>query len=137
MPSVFKQSNEWDGVAFALYPRRSSYLQLQKTEDYQLAIPDRWAGTYARMLYVLSDVDGIYKAENTIEGFHKNNIRVTFEEGDVVVSQFWNVAVKRVKRAMKSLPLFSPRYWKSQVVLWCYQRTLKCQLCQTNIGIIL
>lgn len=85
---IFEMSDEWDGVAYAMYPRRAAYLQLQRDVDYQMAIPDRVAGTYERMLYLLSDGDAIYEATGSIENFHKTNSRVTFEDGNVVVSQF-------------------------------------------------
>ncbi|MGA9443235.1 MAG: hypothetical protein WBV18_07410, partial [Methyloceanibacter sp.] len=49
---IFEISDRWDGVAYAMYPRRAAYLQLQRDVDYQMAIPDRVAGTYERMLYV-------------------------------------------------------------------------------------
>ena len=85
---IFEMSNEWDGVAYAIYPRRAAYLQLQRDVDYQLAIPDRVAGTYERMLYVLSDGDAIYEATGSIANFHGTDTRVAFDEGNVVVSEF-------------------------------------------------
>lgn len=88
VPAIFEMSNEWDGVAYAMYPRRAAYLQLQRDTSYQMAIPDRVAGTYERMLYVLSDGDAIYEATGSIEGFHETKTRVSFEDGNVVVSEF-------------------------------------------------
>jgi uncharacterized protein (DUF1330 family) len=88
MNKIFEMSDEWDGVAYAMYPRRTAYLQLQRDTEYQEAISDRVAGTYERMLYVLSDGDAIYKATGSITNFHKTNTRVTFKEGNVVVSEF-------------------------------------------------
>ena len=85
---IFEISDKWDGVAYAMYPRRASYLQLQRDVDYQMALPDRVAGTYERMLYVLSDGEAIYDATGSIENFHKANTRVAFETGNVVVSEF-------------------------------------------------
>jgi uncharacterized protein (DUF1330 family) len=85
---IFEISDRWDGVAYAMYPRRAAYLQLQRDVDYQMAIPDRVAGTYERMLYVLSDGEAIYDATGSIENFHKTTTRVTFEDGNVVVSEF-------------------------------------------------
>jgi uncharacterized protein (DUF1330 family) len=85
---IFEISDKWDGVAYAMYPRRAAYLQLQRDVDYQMAIPDRVAGTYERMLYVLSDGEAIYNATGSIENFHKSNTRVAFENGNVVVSEF-------------------------------------------------
>jgi len=88
MPKIFEMSDEWDGVAYAMYPRRAAYLQLQRDTDYQGAIPDRVAGTYERMLYVLSDGDAIYDATGSITNFHKTDTRVAFEDGNVVLSEF-------------------------------------------------
>ena len=85
---IYEMSDEWDGVAYAMYPRRVSYIQLQRDTDYQMAIPDRVAGTYERMLYVLSDGDAIYDATGSIENFHKTCTHVAFDEGNVVVSEF-------------------------------------------------
>lgn len=88
LEKIYQISDEWDGVAYAMYPRRTAYLQLQKDTDYQMAIPDRVAGTYERMLYLLSDGDAIYKATGSITNFHKTNSRVKFSEGNVVLSEF-------------------------------------------------
>jgi uncharacterized protein (DUF1330 family) len=85
---IFEMNDEWDGIAYAMYPRRGAYLQLQRDTAYQGAIPDRVAGTYERMLYVLSDGDAIYNAMGSITDFHQTNTRVAFEEGNVVVSEF-------------------------------------------------
>ena len=51
----FHFSDKWDIVDLPVYPRRTSYLQLQQSPAYQLAIQDRVGGTYERLLYVLSD----------------------------------------------------------------------------------
>jgi uncharacterized protein (DUF1330 family) len=88
VPKIFEMSDEWDGVAYAMYPRRAAYLQLQRDIDYQMAIPDRVAGTYERMLYVLSDGDAIFDATGSIENFHETNTRLAFDDGNVVVSEF-------------------------------------------------
>ena len=48
-------SDKWDVVDLPVYPRRTSYLQLQQSSAYQIAIQDRVGGTYERLLYVLSD----------------------------------------------------------------------------------
>ena len=39
---------------------------------YPFRLPDRVAGTYERMLYLLSDGDAIYKATGSIANFHKS-----------------------------------------------------------------
>jgi len=51
----YRLSDKWDVVDLPVYPRRASYLQLQQSSAYQLAIQDRVGGTYERLLYVLSD----------------------------------------------------------------------------------
>jgi uncharacterized protein (DUF1330 family) len=88
MNKIFELSDEWDGVAYAMYPRRAAYLQLQRDTDYQEAIKDRVAGNYERMLYVLSDGEAIYDATGSISSFHENCTRVQATADEVVVSQF-------------------------------------------------
>ena len=51
----FGFDSSWDGLVLPVYHRRASYLQLQQSSPYQLAIPYRSTGTQRRMLYVLSD----------------------------------------------------------------------------------
>ncbi|MBL0713126.1 MAG: DUF1330 domain-containing protein [Desulfosarcina sp.] len=84
---VFEFDDTWDGLAFVLYPRRSSYLQLQRSEAYQAGITDRVAGTYERLLYVISDGEAIFDASYSIDGLHKGGKRIAFKEGNVFVSQ--------------------------------------------------
>ena len=88
MNKAFELSDEWDGVAYAMYPRRASYLQLQRDTDYQAAIPDRVAGNYERMLYVLSDGEAIYDATGSITNFHETCTRVAATPDNVVISEF-------------------------------------------------
>jgi hypothetical protein len=85
---IYEFSDAWDEVAYALYPRKRAYLQLQRDEDYQLAIPDRVAGTYRRLIYAISDGEPIYEATNTILDFHENKTIVKVEKGNVVMSEF-------------------------------------------------
>jgi len=85
---IYGFSEAWDEVAFALYPRKRAYLQLQLDEDYSLAIPDRIAGTYRRMLYALSDGEAIYDATETILGYLENGTVTQVESGNVVLSEF-------------------------------------------------
>ena len=67
---------------------RGAYQQLQRDVSYQEGIKDRVAGTYERMLYVISDGDAIYEATGSITNFHKSNTRVTFDAGNVTVAEF-------------------------------------------------
>ena len=85
---IYGFSNVWDEIAFVIYPRKRSYLQLQTDQAYQLAIPDRVAGTYRRMLYALSDGEPIYNATNSVLDFHENKTLVKVEKGNVVLSTF-------------------------------------------------
>lgn len=86
-PAIYGFSEEWDEVAFALYPRKRAYLQLQTDDDYQLAIPDRVAGTYRRMLYAISDGEKIYDATDSVADYHENGKLTSVEEGNVVLSE--------------------------------------------------
>ena len=85
---IYEFSDAWDEVAYALYPRKRGYLQLQRDQDYQGAIPDRVAGTYKRMLYAISDGEPIYDATDTILGYHKNKTVTQVKKGNVVLSEF-------------------------------------------------
>lgn len=85
---IYEFSDAWDEVAYALYPRKRAYLQLQRDQDYQLAIPDRVAGTYRRLIYAISDGEPIYDATNTILDFHENKTLLKVEKGNVVLSEF-------------------------------------------------
>jgi len=86
---IYEFSDAWDEVAYALYPRKRAYLQLQRDEAYQRAIPDRVAGTYRRLIYAISDGEQIYDATNTILELHKDKAAVVqVEKGNVVLSEF-------------------------------------------------
>ena len=88
VPGALDASSEWDGIAYVVFPKRAGYLELQESADYQAAIPDRVAGTYERMLYVLSDGDSIYEAAESIEHLHETKGRIALEPGNVVLSEF-------------------------------------------------
>jgi len=85
---IYEFSDAWDEVAYALYPRKRAYIQLQRDQDYQLAIPDRVAGTYRRLIYAISDGEPIYNATDTILGYHKNKRVTQVIKGNVVLSEF-------------------------------------------------
>lgn len=88
MQAIFQMSHDWDGVAYVMYPRRASYAMLQQDVDYQMAIADRVAGTYERMLYLLSDGEAIYEATGSIANFHETNTRIASDKDNVVVTEF-------------------------------------------------
>lgn len=85
---IYEFSDAWDEVAYALYPRKRAYLQLQRDQDYQLAIPDRVAGTYRRLIYAISDGEAIYEATYTILDLHESKTLIKVEKGNVVLSEF-------------------------------------------------
>ena len=86
--AIYEFSDGWDEVAYALYPRKRAYLQLQRDQDYQRAIPDRVAGTYRRMLYAISDGEAIYDATDTILDYHENGTVTQVKKGNIVLSEF-------------------------------------------------
>jgi uncharacterized protein (DUF1330 family) len=86
--AIYEFSDGWDEVAYAMYPRKRAYLQLQRDNDYQLAIPDRVGGTYRRMLYAISDGEPIYNATDTILDYHENGTVTKVEKGNIVLSEF-------------------------------------------------
>ena len=75
----------WDAVVMPVYHRRASYLALQRSSNYQLAIPYRSAGTSRRTLYVLSDGDKVYKGTTTIAEMDANRKPLPTRAGDVYV----------------------------------------------------
>ncbi len=86
--AIYEFSDGWDEVAYALYPRKRAYLQLQRDRDYQRAIPDRVGGTYRRMLYAISDGEPIYNATETLLDYHENGTVTQVEKGNIVLSEF-------------------------------------------------
>ena len=85
--AAYQMSNKWDIVDLPVYPRRQSYLQLQKSQAYQLAIPDRVAGTYERLLYVLSDDKPFFPGTTSIAQLHKTKRPLPSKDGQVAVSE--------------------------------------------------
>ena len=53
--SAIGLDESWDGIALLVYHRRQSFLDLQRSQNYQQAIPLRTAGVSRRTLYVLED----------------------------------------------------------------------------------
>ena len=75
----------WDAVVMPVYHRRASYLTLQRSSVYQLAIPYRSAGTSRRTLYVLSDGDTIFKDTHSIAEMDASRKPLPVSAGDVYV----------------------------------------------------
>lgn len=85
--AAFGFSADWDGIALPVYPRRASYIQLQESPDYQGAIPDRVAGTFARLLYVLSDAEQLFDATSSIAELHESRKAVEATPDNLVVCE--------------------------------------------------
>jgi uncharacterized protein (DUF1330 family) len=63
---AFGFDDSWDGVGLVVYHRRQSFIQLQNSRNYQLAIPFRTAGASRRTLYALRDDEQLPGAATTI-----------------------------------------------------------------------
>lgn len=75
----------WDAVVMPVYHRRASYLALQRSSAYQLAIPYRSAGTSRRTLYVLSDGERVHADATTITQLDESRKPLPTTEGGVYV----------------------------------------------------
>jgi len=76
--------NSWDGVVLPVYQRRRSFLDLQKSSRYQLAIPYRSAGTSRRTLYALSDCNPASDIASTnINTLSKTRSGLSFSEDEI------------------------------------------------------
>jgi uncharacterized protein (DUF1330 family) len=93
MDAAYQMSDKWDVVDLPVYPRRHSYLQLQKSKAYQLAIPDRVGGTYERLLYVLSDDKPFFTGTTSIAELHKTKKPIPIKDG-----QMWVYELLRFKK---------------------------------------
>ena len=87
MDAAYQMSDKWDVVDLPVYPRRHSYLQLQKSQAYQLAIPDRVGGTFERLLYVLSDDTPFFDGTASIAELHETKKALPSEDGELWVSE--------------------------------------------------
>ena len=77
---AFGFDDSWDGVALVVYHRRQSFIQLQNSRNYQLAIPFRTAGASRRTLYVLGDDEHLPGAATSISELDAN--RQPLDAGD-------------------------------------------------------
>lgn len=80
--------NSWDEITMPVYSRLASYGLVQTNPAYQAALPDRVAGTYERLLYVLQDGEQIFKSTLTIQGLHDNRNGIPHEKTDVLIGEF-------------------------------------------------
>jgi len=80
-------SNDWDGVAPPVHPRRGAFIQLQQSTAYQEAISDRVADTFARLFQVLRDDDPPFDATPSIDALHQSRKQIDVTPVNVVVSE--------------------------------------------------
>jgi uncharacterized protein (DUF1330 family) len=80
--------NSWDEITCPVYSRLASYGLVQSNSDYQAALPDRVAGTFERLLYVLKDGDPIFDASLTIQKLHDDREGFPHEKSDVLIGEF-------------------------------------------------
>jgi len=79
----FGFDDSWDGVGLVVYHRRQSFIDLQNSQNYQLAIPFRTAGASRRTLYVLGDDNALPGAATSIAELDAN--RQNLDTGDGAV----------------------------------------------------
>jgi uncharacterized protein (DUF1330 family) len=110
-----------DAVVMPVYHRRASYLDLQRSSAYQLAIPYRCAGTSRRTLYVMSDGEKIYSDTTTVAQLDGRRTPLPTAAGEVYVidlvrfagasgrEQFsaWAGSVKPLLQAAGATPVLS------------------------------
>jgi hypothetical protein len=77
----------WDGIVMPIYKRRHSFLELQANPLYQLAIPYRVAGTFARLLYVVGDSDTLLGDTASINEYADRKQGIPVSEGEVVIAE--------------------------------------------------
>jgi len=75
--------DSWDGVVLPVYRRRKSFLDLQKSERYQLAIPYRSAGTSRRTLYALSDDRPLLPAATSISSMFTEHSGLAVKDSEI------------------------------------------------------
>ncbi|MGH1370412.1 MAG: hypothetical protein ACRBBW_00150 [Cellvibrionaceae bacterium] len=85
LPLSFGFDNTWDGVVIPVYHRRRSYLDLQQSTHYQLAIPYRSAGTSRRMLYSLADGYKLFSTATDVSELDESRKPLAIDDGEVVV----------------------------------------------------
>ena len=81
----FGFDDSWDGVGLVVYHRRQSFIDLQSSQNYQLAIPFRTAGASRRTLYVLGDDDALPGAAMSIAELDANRRNLDTGDGAVYV----------------------------------------------------
>jgi len=82
---AFGFDDSWDGVALVIYHRRQSFIQLQSSRNYQLAIPFRTAGVSRRTLYVLGDDEHLPGAVTSISELDTNHQPLNAGDDEVFI----------------------------------------------------
>ena len=82
---AFGLDDSWDGMALVVYHRRQSFIQLQSSRNYQLAIPFRTAGVSRRTLYVLGDDEHLPGAATSISELNANRQPLSAGDEEVFV----------------------------------------------------
>ncbi len=89
LPVEFGFDTSWDGIVIPVYHRRNSYLTMQNSPKYQLAIPYRTAGTSRRLLYPLVDtLEGqLFKETANISDFDKQRTGINIQSGEIYIAE--------------------------------------------------
>lgn len=77
--------SSYDAMVMPVYHRRDSYLTLQRSSIYQLAIPYRSAGTSRRTLYVLRDADKPVAGTHSIAGMNASREPLPVAAGEIAI----------------------------------------------------
>ena len=95
-------STDWDHVALVFYPRRAAYLDMQNSEAYRNAIPDRTGGLAKRLLFAFKQgsrptpLDDVRKKTDD-EIFVVNLLRYDGEPGRDEYMKYGAVASELIK----------------------------------------
>jgi len=115
---AFGFDDSWDGVGLVVYHRRQSFIQLQNSRNYQLAIPFRTAGASRRTLYVLRDDEQLPGAATTIGELDASRESLDSGSGEVYVLDLLSFSEDGRSKAFESyFQAISPLLQQSGAVL--------------------
>ncbi len=106
----FLQTKDWDTVALVYYPSRGAYLDMQESDAYQAAIPDRTAGLTRRLLFAFKGgampqkYDPIRKTDDD-EIYVVNLLQFKQDGGAAEYGKYGNVAGKLIAERGGSIAL--------------------------------
>jgi uncharacterized protein (DUF1330 family) len=106
----FLQTKDWDTVALVYYPSRGAYLDMQDSDAYQAAIPDRTAGLTRRLLFAFKEgpmpqkYDPIRKTDDD-EIYVVNLLQFKQGGGAAEYGKYGNVAGKLIAERGGSISL--------------------------------